>query len=824
MSSARVRVAAHVRALQLCFLTVLLALQSGTVPLWKREHAQLAAVAVRIGARDFSGRLGQGFPHVPRRRTTRAGEEHSSGAVVKVELLHEIATTSHEAAGIAWLLRGNPDAALEHLNAATIESPTPETWNDLAVTLLEICDKHQNLQRCVDAIAASDAAMARGADAAVALFNRAAALERLGLVVEARRDWLKSAAQSDSGWAAEARASAERLRGARAVPTSREAIEQALARGDDESLLRLLHADARLVRAYAESVYTTGWADAWLAQKRAGADRQLGYARVIGDALVKSYGERLLADSVAVIDEALRVDDQQRLADLARAYGVYRDGRRAHSRTEATKAADLFREAEVLFERARSPMELVARYYRGSAFFVQQKTAEAYAILAPLDETQPRQRGYVALEAQIGWELGMSLLLRGDYSAAIDRFEHSITLFLNLDDDESSGAIQEYRAEALQFMGEPEEAWNVRRGALEIASRFSNAERQVTALATTASSCLNRREWRRAAALLGIAIGIAERARHPVHASTSLIRRAQARVGLGEIDDAMHDLAEAQRWRRLIPDAGPAARLQADEQSVMARAIAASDPARAQALLTRSLEYYRAHELEVFVADALLAHGRTLRQIGDADSAREDLLDAITSVECRRRNVTDLQQRSMLVAAAEEIFAEAVDLAIDSGRTGEAFALAERSRGRALLDFLERAELRSSYAASEPGSPADVQNALAHDAAIVEMTALPTRLATFVVRADELRVVVTRTTPETLTRVAASCARASAEGDGTAAPRDCDAAAALFIRPIENALEGIRTIAVVPDRRIAGVPFAALPFRGGKLGSEVALI
>jgi CHAT domain-containing protein len=784
---------------------------------------------VAAGERDFAGRLGHGFPHVPRRPTTRAVEPSDRGQLAQLRAwtatliprLNDSSPAVVDAAGVAYLLAGNATSALKHLTAATEKSNDAETWNDLSAVLLELCD--HDPQRCVDAIAAADQALARGGSESVARFNRAAAMERLGLLREARTEWLRSAAASTwSGWSAEAQANAARLPIAQPASARLDEMNHALAIHDRGALVRFVRANARLARSYGESLFTSGWADAWLRNDQEAAAQQLANAREIGRVLAETYGERMLADAVGAIDDALQSSDVHRLSLLARGHLAYRDGRGAHRNQEAAKAETLFREAATLFDRGRSPMAFAARYCVGSALFVQQRNGETLAVLDPLAAARLRDRGYPALDGQIGWERGLALLLRGEYSSAIETFSRSEEIFASLDDRETGAAIADFHADALEFVGDVDEAWRRRREALETFSRAGDADRQITSLADAATAAMQRKEWPRTAALFGIAGAIAERAGSSPHAAICHIGRARARTELGEIDGARDDLAGAERWRRSIKDPGIAARLAADEQVVMAAITAQSDPGRSRQQLTRALDYYRSHELELFAAGALLE--RTWRRSGNDAEARTDLDDALATIERQRETITSLPQRALMFSAASESFAEAVDLALDSGAEGDAFALTERSRGRALLDFLERTELRAASITSVPAPLRDLQAALAPDAAIVQSIVLPHRLATFIVRADGLRVVLTPATPRALSALAGACGRATESGNAESAREDCGKAAGVVLAPIERALQGVRVAALVVDQHLAPIPFASLPFRNGFLGSEIALV
>src|SRR6185369_7184879 len=71
-------------------------------------------------------------------------------------------------------------------------------WVDLSAAHLAACVKDAEYEQCLDSIVAADHALAMTSRNAVARFNRAVAIEQLGLVAEAREEWRRCQADATS--------------------------------------------------------------------------------------------------------------------------------------------------------------------------------------------------------------------------------------------------------------------------------------------------------------------------------------------------------------------------------------------------------------------------------------------------------------------------------------------------------------------------------------------------------------------------------------------------------------------------------------------------
>jgi CHAT domain-containing protein len=153
----------------------------------------------------------------------------------------------------------------------------------------------------------------------------------------------------------------------------------------------------------------------------------------------------------------------------------------------------------------------------------------------------------------------------------------------------------------------------------------------------------------------------------------------------------------------------------------------------------------------------------------------------------------------------EGVFDAMIDLELDGGRPDEAFAYLERARVAAWGPGGTRAPAGRA-AQSQIRA---VQSRVRHDGLAVEYALLPDRVVVWVISRGTWRHYAV---PVTRDSVAALVARFHEEARTTEVPSG-SARAVLFdllLRPIESELGAAATVAIVPDRELSQLAFAAL--------------
>jgi hypothetical protein len=197
----------------------------GTTP--ESRLAALMAAASRSPTRFTSGRL-TGFPYAPSTQLTRGGAERAAPpeiriAAAEVEQRIGASETAADLAalGVAHLASGDREGAVASLaKAATMTPENAQIQNDLAAAYLARARDQDGDYG--SALAAAERALAAADPPVEALFNRAVALEQMGLREPAARAWQDYLARdSSSPWATEARARAGALAPSTSAPPIR---------------------------------------------------------------------------------------------------------------------------------------------------------------------------------------------------------------------------------------------------------------------------------------------------------------------------------------------------------------------------------------------------------------------------------------------------------------------------------------------------------------------------------------------------------------------------------------------------------------------------
>jgi len=727
--------------------------------------------AAALPARPFEACL-DGWPYAP---PPRGGAKEASPGPEELRLrgaageLLKAGQAPLTTVAAAHLAIGSTTTAIEELRRAAAHTRDAAVWSDLAAALLVHADAIDDGDTAVDALAAADHALSLDPHHGAAHFNRALALNRLGLMAEARHEWqAASATMRDASWAAEA------LRRIHDVPMRSETEErkQAFAKLDGgvvsrADITRMVERIPQAMRAYGESLCLCAWATALQQGDAVKASAKLRLAGMIGDELRARSGELLLSDAVAAADRSVAAGTA---AMLAKAHLLYCGARQEHNANHASAAKRDFVEAERLFAAARSPMALVARYYTGSALHAQLRLAESQALLDALAATKPESKGYRALAAQIGWERGLCIASRGTPATAVTVLAASRDLFAALGETANEASLDSMLADTYDYLGESAQAWRARRSALRALERSGDVARCVVALSGASGKRVRDSQWERAGALANVGAAIATRS----GVYNTYVLSLQSIIDRETGDDARSAarLADAKRWLASIKDNQMRRMMSADVAMADGYAAQKRDPEAALRYFTEALDFYRSTSYRMPMPRVLLERGRALRALNRPDDAASDFVQGIEIMEELRRSIPNVLERAAAFQEADEIFDEAMSLELERGHRERAFNLSERARARILLDTYN-GDARPLLTLH------DIQSSLAADAAIVEYVVAAGRTFAFVVTSSHCDVM----------------------------PID---RAALFA-PLRPFLHGVATIAFVPDRYLSSVSFGGLP-------------
>jgi CHAT domain-containing protein len=749
--------------------------------------------AVRLDAREIEPRLAGGFHWAPfdPQRHDQMSPSYKLASTVAVVLSGGTAPASSptsRAVGVADLLAGRTRKAISVLALAAESEQDPRDWSDLSAAYYTSAERYAATELLADALAAADRALELDAMLPEALFNRALALERLGLRDDARQAW-EQYLTTDAGseWAAEAQAHVRRLAPEK---TFREIVDRESVRlaTDTDAARRLAQQFPQDARTFGVIEILARWADDQSRGDSAGAGQQLGLARIFGEELARRSGDRTLSGSVAAIDSATG----SRRSTLAAAHVALRKARHDFLDNRLVEAETAYRSAAAMFEREGSPVALLAQNFVANAAFEQGRTAEAEEILAALLASAPTD--LPAHRAQVLWQIAVCHASAGRWGDALRAANQSIALFERLGETEHAMIVRGIVAVIYDRIGDPATAWKHRIMALRGVGRRTNIRLQ-KAVDGIAQAAMLRRKWRTASSFLTVEIAISRRVKSDAIFADGLLLRAATRHRLGDDAAARVDLAAARSAVANIKDASYRSSAEADCAAV--QAMLATSPSEAIALVTQAIDFHSTYGERSLLPALLLQRSRAYRRAGDPQNAASDLARGMDELESRRESLPQSPSRWGVFQTVDELFEDAIELALVREDARPAFAIAERARARSLLDSYGR-------------SPSTASWNIAPGTSIVSFVSLPTALIIFTADASGVRAVKTPYDRGTLETESQDFIHALRADEREAIRRDASKLYRRLIQPIETQLAAGGTIVFVGDGPLATLPFGFL--------------
>jgi len=710
-------------------------------------------------------------------------------------------------------LEGNPrsiDRAVEALEHASRLAPNNAGFlSDLAAAYLALAERDQQLLPMLKALEAIERAMACDSTLSAALFNRALILERLYLLRDAERAWTRyTATERRAPRRAEGEARLRLVRARLDTDARLEAFDSLAAR-DDSSARRELRARVERwpegARDAAFGLFRR-WGSAVQDGDSVGAAEALRRARAIAEMLGAMKADQTVLLAVRTIETHLR--DRRHLAALARAHVEFADGLAKHFRAAQDDAVATLARAEPPLRDAGSPLAQWAVLYRGAAEIFRGHYAVADRLLYDVQRTTGP--GQPAVVGKALWLLGVSQLVRGSYDVANQRYRASRPFFEKAGEPENLGAISFLLAEGLKFSGQFSAGQSEALLGLRLLSPFRRSSHLNNHLTQVVAAYARADGLSHAAlAVVNEALDVASTLNRPQAIAFAHVARAQDFIALGRLNAARAELDETLRWVDKI-GAGPGHdRTLADVLLVRGEIERAEDPEAAMRTLAQVASVYRGLKTNVFLAEALYQEALAAQAAGDEIGARARLQEAIDAIERQSASFASPETRAMLYETVERVFDATIRIELANKRSDSAFAYLERGRVAAWAPDA-RLALGTGHT---PASLTRIRELLPANAVFVEYALLPDTLAMWVVssrgsrpytvavRRDSVAQLVDRFTHEM----------------GDPAVETESARARLFdlmVAPFANELGGVREIAVVADRDLARVPFAALWNRG----------
>jgi CHAT domain-containing protein len=682
------------------------------------------------------------------------------------------------------------ERAIGNLRQAAALSDRPAAaLADLAAALIVRAERTQAPRDLLEAYETAEQAAKREPRSLAALYNRALALDRFGLVDEAAKDWQAYlAADSTSGWADDAR---RRMRAALAI----RAPAPPPAGAPLSAYAAYAAADPQGARELGMDRLLAEWGQAVEAGDAPRAADRLRRAAAVADALERRPGgDASLADMLRAIRAAAA--DPAATRTLARAHREYAAARRVFDSYDFAGAEGRF--AAVVAGSSSSPLLAGwASFYLGAARLQIGRIPEGERLLEQIAATDGAR--HPALVARAQWALGRTIGRGERWESALKQLRASARGFAGAGERENEAAVLGIVAEARFVVGEPDSGYAAVHCGLAGLRPYRASARLHNLLVAAATAAAEDGLLRAAIRLEGEDVAVSLRTRTPFTAVEARLERARYLAMGGEIARAQADLDTSRAGLLGIEDEGRRRWLQAHLHEAEAVVSLRANPDRTTEALDSAAAFFARVPLPFRVLPALVAGAESRLADGDAPGAVRRLEAAVRLLDLRRDSIRIEPRRAAVFDAARGVIDRIVLLKLAEGRTAE--ALGYMDRGRASLATAGRAGAEGDSGLRGP--PGEI---------VLEFARIADTLLVWTVSGN--RVEVSRTVVDTL-RLARTVREVESKLQGGAPEAEVQPALTLLydwlIRPVARSIGPAETpLVVVADGEIAAVPFAAL--------------
>lgn len=601
------------------------------------------------------------------------------------------------------------DAAVRRLKALADERHDAELLSDLSAAYALSAERKDRPSDLLRSLNAAETALSSAPDLPEAQFNRALALEQLGLPTEAMEQWDRLRRGTASGWSTEADqhwttlARQATTTAASQWPRNQQRIGDVVAKGDLKALANLIDPFRGAAHRYVEEEVLPAWADAATAGDANGARLQLAIADSIANHFAATIGDRYLNDAVARIHAVERTQDGAMLDRLRRGHAAYGMARRSERALGPEKAAVAFAEAERLFTTASSPLAYSAVMGRAISLSFRNRFDEAMALLTPVEE-QARKRNYWYVLGRVRSNQAYLFMYQSRLIEALGRYDAAIETFTQIGDEENVANAHTRKIGILRTLGDTEQAWTESFLAARAQARFVEAPSRheflgETAEAATALGCPHIALLYQSAAVRLFQERLAETPQNDADRLLALRRnlgialrgRAAIRLRLHDYTRADEDLMQAFRFTSdgaNDDDPGVRQALLARMKSVEAdAALQKGNADHAIAAFSDAYKLAAGTPFRTFRAELLIGRAEAHRRTGHHDAAEMDLRAAIGELRAeesgllqRRRRGRNEEFWSAYFSRSQETYQRLIRHLADDGRKREAFDYAEQAR------------------------------------------------------------------------------------------------------------------------------------------------
>ncbi len=585
------------------------------------------------------------------------------------------------------VLSGRLDDAVNLLEEGVKDTPeNADLSSDLAAVFL---GRGESASRPIDfflALTYADRAIATNGTLREARFNRALALEHLGLARDADPAWQDYLLhEPNRAWSLEASSHMQSLRRPSYVDNweaKKKILMYASGKGDLSSVYSIVAEFPQPTADYAEEALGD-WADELIAHRQLASKRSLLAAQAISSALAELGEEHLVEDTVAGILSSLR--DPSRLTKMAMGIRQYRLAASVRSNSGPAAAAPIMLQARSLLERAGS---VYAKRAWLAAIACSYEASDFRLALAALDRLgrEPKIYRYPYLRARAHWIKGMCLLALGRPAASLEAYLSALRTLESLQAAEDVGALELLVAENYRYLGQEKKSWEYRYKALIAVRQTCSLSRHLTIMAEAAEAVQSQVNPQTALYFRNEVVQFAAKLGDPLDLFHALLKRAETYCLLHKLDLSSRDVAQARIQFAKICDNKIRRRWGIDLLLMEASLEGPGNLKAARAKLNRALADQRLLGNHYGLARLLLTRAQIALKLGKLESAQTDLLASLAEYESERTGLAEESLRISYFGQARQVVDAIVQILLSTKRTEAAFVFAERARARAVLD------------------------------------------------------------------------------------------------------------------------------------------
>ena len=743
----------------------------------------------------------------------------------------------HHAIGQYFLSERKFDEAIDRFQQSiTLDPNNVQAHTDLGTALLERGkvrrQETESGEENVDfakSLAHLNKALELDGTSLEALFNRALLFKEMGLLPQAEKNWQQYLEKdSSSKWADEAR---KKLRAV-------EELRLELSSAEDQPVQEFLDAHKRaddstawnLVRRHYSSAGNTIAAtllDAYLDMdskgERAAAESNLEALAYLGNLELQNAGDTYTTELVKFYKHSnprLRQTLAHARSQMSQAYDLVL---RSHVNDALTK----YSEAEQTFRENGNEIEATLATYRiGHCHLLKPDLKKSDAIFTSLREVTERRK-YQWLFNQSIFRTASIRFGNNDYTSSIDYASQALKQFDQMGDVNGILDALNLLANQHRAINDLKQSWPYIRRGVMIARDKGGEPLQRWGVITAIGWNLQALELNEAALeyrneALRLALDL--KPERPLILARSYDFLAQSYARLENYDAALANINLAFESGRLLEEEDTGREMMG-ATSLRAGDIfqQAGQVDNALASYDRSIQLFEKLKYQYYTYPA--RKGRLMSFVAKGnDVATEAELNSVLEIFNRyRTNLKRESQRNTFFNAEQSVYDVAIDFAWSKKRDAEqAFHYSELSRARSLLDAMEKNLFNPLFddnierplpATGNPLSVTEIKQQTPQDAQIVEYAVLDEKLLIWVINGNK----ITLHEQQLRSRDLGQRVRRFVQAVGTL-PSDPEPAFiteaeelhTLLIAPIEPLLDEKKLTAIVPDKALHYLPFAAL--------------